>query len=465
MHEPGGTGTLPSEVRRRIVLIGFVVMLAGAGAGPAAAALPGKWMRVTTPNGRNTDQLALARTHDGTLHFAWTRRGDRHDSLLVGAISRTGERVGPPTTVQRGWPTITNPALLVLPRHGLLAVYGGLPERGADSAVYAASAGADGTSWSFLGPVSPAVNAFARSDQIAATVGKDGTPFFAWSSTFDLSTHVGLDPAVPNQTWQSTCCAYYAGLGTDGSSGDVVMGWYSNALGSYGLLTRVISPSPGDTKYLPGSANEGRTAAASPDQKTAVTGRLRKAGLYVAYGTGYPAWTSLWIWENASGGAVRIWDGTIRHPTIAAGPDGRLWVAWDTGDTIYVRRSDPEAKEWGAVTEVKPPAGTRTIWKLSAEGSRGPLDLFVSAATPGSLAFWHEQVLPALTLGCRGGHVVQCVVSDAGDPVRRAVVRAGGQSFKTGAQGKVRLDLAPGSYLVTATKPGYATQTARVRAV
>jgi hypothetical protein len=450
-------------VRRRIALIGFVLMLAGTG--PAAAGPPGKWMRVTTPDGRNTDQVGLARTRDGTLHFAWTRRGDGHDSLLVGAMSRAGELVGSPTAVQRRWPTITNPALLALPRHGLVAVFGGVPERGADSALYAASAGPDGSSWSFRGPVSPPVSSFAPSDQIAAAVGKDGTPFFAWSSTFDLSTHAGLDPAMPNQTWQSTCCAYYPGLGADTSSGAVVMGWYSNALGSYGLLTRVISPSPGDTRYLPGSANEGRTAAVSPEQKIAVTGRIGKAGLYVAYGAGYPTWTSLWVSENASARAVRIWDGTIRHPTIAAGPDGRLWVAWDTGDTIYVRRSDPEAKEWGAVTEVKPPARTRTIWKLSAEGSGGPLDLFVSASTPGSLAFWHQQVLPALTLGCRGGRVVRCTVSDAGDPVRRAVVRAGGRSFKTGAQGRVRLDLEPGPYLVTATKPGYATQTARVRAV
>ncbi len=450
-------------MRRCIVLLGFVAILAVAGIASAGPA--GTWTRLTTPNGRNIDQIALARTHDGVLHAAWTRQTDEHERLLVRAISPAGEPVGAPVTVQRGWRMMTNPALLAPRGGGLLAVFGGLQADGAASELYAASAGADGAAWTFRGPVSPPVNAYARSDQIGATVGKDGTPFFVWSSTFDLSTHAGLDATAPNQTWQSTCCAYYAGLGTDAETGDVVMAWYSNATGSYGILTREISPTPGDTKYLPGSANESRTAAVAPDQRIGVTGRIGKPGVYVAYGAGYPTWTSLWVWENGSATAVRIWDGPIRHPTIAAAPKGRLWVAWEIGNTIYARRSDPEAKEWGAVVELKPPPRTRTIWKLAGEGSRGPLDLVVSASTRGSLAFWHQQVLPGLTLACRGGHVVRCNVSDAGDPVRRAVVRAGGRPFRTGAQGNVRLDLEPGSYLVTASKPGYTIQTARVQAV
>ena len=131
---------------------------------------------------------------------------------------------------------------------------------------------------------------------------------------------------------------------------------------------------------------------------------------------------------------------------------------------MYATRSNRAATKFGAVVEVNPPAGTRSIWKVAGDGALGPLDLVVSASTPGSLAFWHTQVLPGLSLACRGGRVVLCTVSDAGDPVRGATVRMGGRTLTTNARGKALADLPAGAYRAAASKAGYTSASASVRA-
>ena len=229
------------------------------------------------------------------------------------------------------------------------------------------------------------------------------------------------------------------------------------------LLADVL-PSAGPLKYLPGSASESRDSAISTDQRIGITGRVGAPGVYVAFGAGYPTWKSLWLWEHGAGKAKKLWTGTVRRTSIAAGPGGRLWVMWvSSGETIYAMRSNPSATKFGAVVRVRAPAKTETVWKIFGEGSRGPLDLFVSVSTPGSLAFWHTQVLPGLTLSCKGGDVVARTVTDAGDPVGGAKVKVGGKTLTTSGRGKASVDLPAGSYKAVATKAGYTSASARVR--
>src|SRR5262249_29424918 len=159
--------------------------------------------------------------------------------------------------------------------------------------------------------------------------------------TFGLSVHVGLDGTTANQGFQEPCCAYDAGLGTDAKTGEVVLAWFSNAPNDQGLHSATVLPARGVTKYLPGSGTDDHASAASPDGKLAVTGRPGAAGVYVAYGVGYPTWRVVNLWEHESGKTTRVAFGqNIRSPFAAPGPAGRLWVAWRDGNAIFATRTN-----------------------------------------------------------------------------------------------------------------------------
>lgn len=448
---------------RRIALAVIVVALGASGS--ASAGPPGQWTRVTDAGGRNIDQIGLARSADGVLNIVWTRQERSGVSLVSGRISPVGQTIPGELVVQAGWRTISGPDLLALPS-GLLAVWGGVPPGSAVGEAYAATLAPGAAAWAFAGQVTPDGGAAYASDQIDAALGHDGTPLLAWSVSFSLRTHLGLDPAVASRTWQTACCTYRPAVGVDGVTGEAVLAWSSNATNEYGLWTQSIAPTPGERRYLPGSGNEQRTAAVAPDQKLGITGRIAAPGVFMAFGAGYPTWSSVWVWEHGSARATQVWKGVVRDPTIAAGPSGRLWLAWHSqGNQIYAVRSNRDATRWGAVVRLSPPPRANTLWKLAGDGSRGPLDLLVSASTPGSLAYWHQQVLPALSVACAGGRVVRCTVADAGEAVRGAAVRMGSRTLKTNRRGQVALDLPRGSYIVRVTKRGYAAATARVRAI
>src|SRR5687767_10413668 len=84
-------------------------------AGVTAPAHAAPWKRVTTPDGSSIDQVALARTGDGTLHLAWHRRtGPNTEDLLHTVIARSG-RIGATHPIQSGWTGFTNPALVIDP--------------------------------------------------------------------------------------------------------------------------------------------------------------------------------------------------------------------------------------------------------------------------------------------------------------------------------------------------------------
>jgi hypothetical protein len=138
-------------------------------------------------------------------------------------------------------------------------------------------------------------------------------------------------------------------------------------------------------------------------------------------------------------------------------------VFWHDGTTILAARTNAAASRIGAIVAVKPPQGTQTTWKPQGEGSLGRLDLLAHVTTGAGLAAWHTQVLPGLTLACKGGRVVSCTVTDAGEPVGAAKVRIGGRTLTTNARGRVSADLPAGTLAATASKAGYTGARARVR--
>ena len=90
--------------------------------------------------------------------------------------------------------------------------------------------------------------------------------------------------------------------------------------------------------------------------------------------------------------------------------------------------------------------------------STGPLDLIANMQAAGGQSFWHQQVLPKLSLsGKRAGKTIVFTVTDAGDPVAGAKVKAGGKTLTSAANGRAVLAKAPaGRVKASATRAGYA---------
>jgi hypothetical protein len=192
-----------------------------------------------------------------------------------------------------------------------------------------------------------------------------------------------------------------------------------------------------------------------------LTGRIGAGGVYLFFGQGYPTFKTLALWKvDTAKRQVVLKADRNEHANVAAAPDGRLWLMWEQNGTIYAARTNKAASKVGTANTLKAP-GSRTIYRLNGEGSAGPLDLIVNDGQ----ALWHQQVWPKLSLtGARSGKNIVFRVTDAGDPVAGASVKAGGKTLKTNATGRATLAQAPsGRVSATTSKAAYAPGNATVR--
>ena len=139
--------------------------------------------------------------------------------------------------------------------------------------------------------------------------------------------------------------------------------------------------------------------------------------------------------------------------SIAAAPEGRLWVMWDVGGKIYATRTNHAATRVGPPSTLGPPGSKSVYGFLDGEGSSGPLDLIANDGQ----GLWHQQVWPKLQVsGKRAGKTIVFTVADAGDPVAAAKVRVGGKNLTTAANGRAILaNTPPGRVKASASKAGY----------
>ncbi len=459
----------------------------------AVATTPGHWDAVTSVDGSNIDQVGLVRTPDGVLHVAWTRKtpgNTVHSDLMHTTIAANGT-VGPAQTVASDWIGIGSPTI-ALDRNGLLAIVAGAThtlDPGSIDSIGIWRAAASGALW-----IAQATNAATEggfSDTPMLAFGSDGvTPFFAWGATGGLFVHRGNAGDAPQGNLQQAagwgCCGYDPGIALDGSSGQLVVGWYSNATGHLGVYAQAIDQAtgagvgspvamPGSTTRYGGQAQSSQSLAHTP-----VVSRPGKPGVFLAYAGGYPTTTKVLVWRfgaaRSSRSLARSGSNGIDDVTLAAAPDGRLWVVWSSGTRIYARRSNPQLSSWGAPVSVPARRRTETIFKLAANAQSGALDVLGAFAPLGGngVQTWHTQLLPGLTVGVsptrlRLGEAqfVTARVSDAGAPVAGARVRLGAAVALTRANGKATFVVPPfsraGHATVHASKSGYMPGAASVR--
>jgi hypothetical protein len=201
-------------------------------------------------------------------------------------------------------------------------------------------------------------------------------------------------------------------------------------------------------------------------------------GLFVAYATGYPALNRIRVWRVGAPKSTLIAKAKAgASATVATDMNGRVWVVWEddhgTHPAVYARRSNRAGTRWGATVVAGRAKGASSAYSVDASPIGAfALDVFSSFALDGGtpLATYTRRVLPGLTLLVQGtprrgkNTKLTFAVLDAGDPVKGATVKAGGDSGETGATGKVSLTVHAGRKLTAhATAPGYTAAARRLK--
>jgi hypothetical protein len=451
-------------VRLVAVALAATVLVA---ATSASAGPRGQWTRLPGTV-INFAEPGLARTGDGVLHVVYTRRNGTKADLIHLEISPAG-RAGADSVALGGWSTMSHPDLLRMPDGTLRAFFGGIRSTNAgetNNALNTATAPASGSPWA-LKPGKAAQALYAYATGVAgAGLAKDGTPISTWSGTPGLGFHYGVEPNTPDgKIPQSGCCLYTPEIGVDSASGQAWVGFHSNENAGPGLYVSAIGPNgPQGARRLAQGSVVGKSSI-YPGNRTSLTGRIGAGGVYLFYGQGYPTFKTLALWKvDTAKPQLVIKADRNEHANVAAAPEGRLWLMWEQNGTIYAARTNRSASRLGAVNAVRPPSGA-SIYRLNGEGSAGPLDLVANLQAVGGQALWHQQVWPKLSLaGSRSGTKIVFRVTDAGDAVAGATVKAGGKTLKTNGAGRATLSQAPaGRVPATASKAAYSPASATVR--
>lgn len=457
--------TRPSRLIARTFVIAAVIALGATTS--ATAGPPGTWTQVTGPHA-NTHEVGLARTADGVLHVLWPSDQGNAGNALHSSIAPDAKSIGGPHTVFTYASGVNSRMALIAADGGLRAFFSGLvgvegePLQGP----MATATSADGTSWT-----APAVASnntptgrspvYAASG-IGAALGTANTPIFAWGDSAPgvAGYHVGTSPAGPDVRFSTECCVYAPNIGVDAITGEAVLAWQFLHNSGNGTAYQSISPA-GARTVAPGAA------AAETSTRTAISGRIGAAGVYLAYLFGDNQFLSVpAVVQVGGGGAKKLPSASgARMIGLAPAPEGKMWFSWMRKNVLYATRSNKDVTKFGAVVKVKPPAGTSAIYRLAGEGSGGWLDMLALAEVSSAINNWHQRVLPGLSLsGKKGTGKVTVTVTDAGDAIKGAKVKIGKLSKTTNSKGKAVFKLKKGKYKAKASKSGYTSASKTVKA-
>jgi hypothetical protein len=394
-------------------------------------------------------RIGVARTSDGVLHIVWSRGGAGTAWALFDTAVTPAGNVAAPKVIASGWSRIDDPAVVA---HGraLTVVFPGVktdktgdPTDGLDSATNS------GGGWSVRAAAIDASD-FAGSPVPALAQTTDAKLVQAWPANGQVAVQSGLDPAATVQR----------GFGKGDNvalagSDSVWVGWCGT---QPGIFVRAVNPGSaaptGPTLRMPGSQTT-RCPAATRVQLVARAG----GGAFAA--ASVSSERAVLVWKVGSSAATTVAgdSGIKQQIALAADPDGRLWVGWrDTSSgQLLFRRSNRTATEWGAVVSTSVPASQDGVYNLDLAGQSDRVDAIARTARSSSgVSLLHTQIFPGLTVSATGtsGHAT-VVVTDAGDPVAGSTVHVGTHLLRTTGDGTAGLDLAPGSYAVSATKADY----------
>jgi hypothetical protein len=427
------------------------------------------------------------RTADGTLWVVFVRPNGVLEDLVVRPVLPNGT-LGAEIVVQAGWGGLSMPAIVLLPDGQLRVFFSGI--RAAftgdpfDGLTYATSSG--GAAWVLAGGTIDyrADGSSAWAGDVSAALLPSGTAFQTWWGSSGVWVHRDYAGAAGTQFEYSNGqlgggFGYYSDLAAD-ADGTVWLAWAANVTGKQGVWAQQVNAGSGAPVGSPVKLPASSTAYDGRDEfdmmltrvPLAVRAATAGGGVYAAYPTGYPTPTKVRLWRlgAVTGKVVAAGAGAKRQVAVAADPGGRIWVVWCQASvggraTIRARRSDPNAKAFGATVTVPAPKGKDTVYHLAASAQTGRLDVFAHLGP--QEATWHTQLLAALTVSVSPAKLktgtkatVVVAVRDAGQPLAGATVKLGGKSAKTDPSGKAKLALGPFAAAKTVKgtvkMPGYA---------
>ena len=150
-----------------------------------------------------------------------------------------------------------------------------------------------------------------------------------------------------------------------------------------------------------------------------------------------------------------------------------VWTEGFGDPDVLAQRSNKSATRFGATVNAGHPKDALQAFKVDASATRGALDVLgnFNIDTSANAVTSYRRLLPGLTLQARPGKLrkgertaVRFTVSDAGDAVKGAKVKAAGASGTTNARGIVTLTIKSGKAVkASATSSGYTRSTKRLR--
>jgi hypothetical protein len=383
---------------------GAAVATTTAPARPAAGG-PGRWSQVTASGTQIIADVGLARGADGILHVVWEQGTAPGKEKIIDSPIGPGGTPATRATIASGLYLTTDPDATATPS-GLDVFWNGIQSAKPTSpeGTFEATRPVRGGHWKLAGstPPLPAVPFTSSSD--SAGTGSDGRPWVAFTGTDSLVVlHQGRKEAqIPPKVG---CCVYDPAFGTDGTAGTSWLTYISVIGGREGVYAQRLSAAgpAGVATRLPGSVTGGNTLLAA--QRTAVTGRGHgrgRQGVFAVYPVGYPTARSLDLIRLGTSHPVKLasfsgFSEEVAGETVAAGPNGRLWVTWFDGDgtpaRLFVRASGTTNLSFGTTVRVALPAGTSRVYKVYTSAQAGRLDVVALLTRHGVTAYFATQVL------------------------------------------------------------------------
>ncbi|GAA4701866.1 hypothetical protein [Nocardioides conyzicola] len=426
---------------------------------------PGSWTKISVGGSGITYTSSLHRTADGVLHVIYPKGSGAADQLGHVSISPSGAVIQQNDALPSAWAAMDlTPALVGTADGGLRAVFGGIqsvdPGFWSDGRMYTATAPASGASWTLpaeaVGTTTSAVDSYGT----GATTLADGTPVAAWPLNSRITWHVGTG-SDPDQSFDLPyCCAYDVSVVRDGD--DVWLGWYGNGstAATNGIFVRKIYPTAGAIIKAPQSS----VGANSPRLGQVALAARTGGGVYAAYCVGYPTCDHIGLWKVGTSKVTKVPHSKyVDHLAISPGPSGRLWIAWsDNIPKIQTIRTGRNGSGMGAGQRLGMPHGTDSVYDVAIDGTTGRGDVVIQVGN----GFWHTQAFAGLTLTGKPGawkhgkkRKVTFAVTDAGDAVAGAKVKAGSRTCTTKGNGKCTITFPKatkkGKVTVRATRNAY----------
>jgi hypothetical protein len=280
-----------------------------------------------------------------------------------------------------------------------------------------------------------------------------------------MKYRIGVSPSIPATGPDNTIPVKYltsfpgeaADYSSDGDTdpGDLYVAFaQSNSPGGKydGIYLKDVAGN-GPLEKAPGSSFTS-IGAIGTFGRLAIASTLGRAGIFLAYCSSVSPCEVL-LWRVGTPKPLVVPDsGSAFNPAVAAGPHGRLWVAWvDTRnqDIMVVRTNEADTK-FGPVEAYPSPCSFGESMSLGGGNWRRLEAALTCSNTMGKEAVYATQLIVPLSFSPRDPTIVNKTatsvtfkVTDVGDPVAGAKVSVDGKSATTNSAGTAKISFPKGA--------------------